>query len=62
MLLAYYVTCSILHLFMILQMLGPLVVLMFLSPGVNTMQNEQAFPDISFKVLMILLHQILAQK
>ena len=31
-------------------MLGPLMVVMFLCPGANAMQSEQAFPDISFKV------------
>jgi hypothetical protein len=59
---AYCVTFAIWHLFMILNMLGPLMVLMCLCPGVNAMQNEQAFPDISFKLLMILSHKILAQK
>ena len=44
-------TLAILHLFMILKVLGPsLMVMMFLCPGANAMQNEQAFADISFKV------------
>jgi len=47
---AHCLTLAILHLFMILKMLGPLMVLMVLCPGANAMQNEQAFPDISFKV------------
>ena len=49
--LAYWVTVAILHLFTILQMLGPLIVVMFLCPGANAMRSEQAFlADISFKV------------
>ena len=31
-------------------MLGPLMVLIFLCPGVNALENEQAFPDIPFKL------------
>jgi len=46
---AHCLTLAILHLFMILKMLCSLMVLMFLCPGANAMQNEQAFPDISFK-------------
>jgi len=59
---AHYVTCAILHLFMILQMLGPFVVLVFLCPGVNAMQNEQAFPDISFKVFNDFIAQNFSSK
>ena len=36
--------------FMIVQILGPFMVLIFLCPGANAMPNEQAFPDIPFKV------------
>ncbi|KAF8816586.1 hypothetical protein BYT27DRAFT_7076963 [Phlegmacium glaucopus] len=32
------------------QTLSPLMVLMFLCPGVNAVKNEHAFPDITFKV------------
>ena len=31
-------------------MLGPLMVLILLCPGVNALENEQAFPDIPFKL------------
>jgi len=58
---AHCVTVAILHLFTVLQMLGPFMVLLFLCPGVNALQNEQVFPDIS-KFSMILLHKISAQK
>jgi hypothetical protein len=50
MLSVHFVTCAILHSFMILQNLGPFVILMFLCPAVNAMQNEQAFRDISFNM------------
>ena len=39
-----------LAIFYIVQMLGPLMVLIFLCPGVNALENEQAFPDIPFKL------------
>ena len=48
---------------MVLKMLGPsLMVLMFLCPGANAMQNEQAFPDISFKVFNEFITQNFSSK
>jgi hypothetical protein len=38
------------RIFVFLQLLSPLIVVAFLCPGANAVQNEQPFPDISFKV------------
>ena len=62
MLPAYWVTVAILHLFTILQMLGPFIVVMFLCPGASAMQSEQAFPDISFKVFSDFVAQNFSSK
>jgi hypothetical protein len=62
MLPAYCVTFTIWHLFMILKMLGPLMVLICLCPGANAMQNEQAFPDISFKLFNDFITQNFSSK
>ena len=62
MLPTYWVTVAILHLFTILQMLGPLMVVMFLCPGANAMPSEQAFPDISFKVFNYFIAQNFSSK
>jgi hypothetical protein len=58
----HLVTCAILHLFMILQKIGPFVILMFLCPGINALQNEQAFPDISFNVFSSFIAQNFGSK
>ena len=62
MLPAYWVTVAILHLFTILQMLGPFIVVMYLCPGASAMQSEQAFPDISFKVFSDFVAQNFSSK
>ena len=46
-LLAYYAIHIILHLFGILQMLSPLIVVLLLCPGANAAQKETPFPDIT---------------
>ena len=51
-----------LAIFIIVQMLGPLMVLIFLCPGVNALQNEQAFPDIPFKVFNEFVAQSFSSK
>ena len=51
-----------LAIFYIVQMLGPLMVLIFLCPGVNALENEQAFPDIPFKVSNEFVAQSLSSK
>ncbi|EDR02211.1 uncharacterized protein LACBIDRAFT_332556 [Laccaria bicolor S238N-H82] len=56
------ITVSILHLFMVLQMLSPFMILLFLCPGANAMQNQQKFPDISFKVFNEFIAQNFSSK
>jgi hypothetical protein len=43
-------------------MLSPLMVLMFLCPGVNAVKNEHAFPDITFKVFNNFVEQNFSSK
>ena len=43
-------------------MLSPFMVLLFLCPGANAMQNQQAFPDVSFKVFNEFIAQNFSSK
>jgi hypothetical protein len=58
----FCITVAILHMFMILQMLSPFIVLLFLCPGANAMKNQQAFPDVSFKLFNDFIAQNFSSK
>ena len=61
-LLAYYAIHIILHLFGILQMLSPLIVVLLLCPGANAAQKETPFPDITFRAFNKFIEQNFSSK
>ena len=50
------------RIFVFLQLLSPLIVVAFLCPGANAVQNEQPFPDISFKVFNTFIEENFSSK
>lgn len=42
--------------------LGPLIVVIFLCPGANAVQNEQPFPNITFKVFNTFIEENFSSK
>ena len=43
-------------------MLSPLIVVIFLCPGANAVQNEQPFPDVTFKVFNTFIEENFTSK
>ena len=50
------------RIFVFFQLLSPLIVVAFLCPGANAVQNEQPFPDISFKVFNTFIEENFSSK
>jgi hypothetical protein len=50
------------RIFIFLQLLSPLIVVIFLCPGANAVQNEQPFPDITFKVFNTFIEENFSSK
>jgi hypothetical protein len=50
------------RIFIFLQLLSPLIVVAFLCPGANAVQNKQPFPDIPFKVFSTFIEENFSSK